>query len=109
MCHAILSARHVPTISHVIPATQPISDLVLSALVKMDILMQIRLSAKVTISNILECHHSCKTCTSLVACTSCKDLTFRNNYANMNQTCPCMSGFFDNGLEICESNLFSNL
>lgn len=45
-CHAILSARHVPTIFHAIHATQTISDWVLSALARMVILMQIRLNAK---------------------------------------------------------------
>lgn len=49
--------------------------------------------------NKLECLPKCSTCTSAVACSVCNTSpgTFR---INLVPDCPCMNGFFDDGLQL---------
>jgi len=51
-----------------------------------------------------ECHYSCLTCvTASTTCLSCPGGSNRYNYSGLNNTCPCVNGFFDNGITICEA------
>lgn len=51
------------------------------------------------------CHFSCYTCTNnaSTACTSCNTARDKREYKSANNTCMCISGYYDSGVSICAS------